>query len=160
MAWQAKRPIDLELMCELTDEEVQHRAQMLGAAVVEQDEIDSRKKDAMKTFGDEAKEVAQRMRVLSRAIRSRKEKRLVGCVIEFHTPTQATKRTTRTDTGEVVTEGGMTSEECQDHLFDAAVDQAFAAAQDSYGEKAPELPLEEAAGDVPPETSEDDPSEE
>lgn len=155
MAWQAKRPIVLELMCELTDEEVQHRAQMLGAAVVEQDEIDSRKRDAMKVFGEEQKEVAQRMRLLSRAIRSRKEKRLVGCVIEFHTPTQAVKRTTRTDTGEVVTEGGMTSEECQDHLFDAAVDEAFAAAQDSYG-TAPELPLEEGAGDVPPEDAEGD----
>ena len=137
MGMQEKRPIDLELTCELSDEEVQHRAQQLGAAVAEQDEINSRKKDAMQAFADEQKEIAQRMRVLSRAIRSRKEKRLVGCVIEFHTPTQATKRTTRLDTGEIVEERAMTADECQDHLFSVAELEPEAAEQ--------ELPLEDAA---------------
>jgi hypothetical protein len=154
MGTQEKRPIDLELMCELTDEEVQHRAQMLGAAVVEQDEIDSRKRDAMKAFGEEQKEVAQRMRVLSRAIRARKERRMVPCVIEFHTPAQATKRTTRLDTGEIISEQAMTSEECQDHLFSMQPSELEAL----YNMPSdPELPLDPAPpAEQEPEDGEDE----
>ncbi len=113
----ASRAIELELSCELIEEEVQYKAQQLGAAVVEQDETASRKRDAMKTFNEELEEIAQRMRLLSRAIRTRSERRLVRCAVTFHTPVQGSKRTVRLDTGELCREEPMTMEECQEHLF-------------------------------------------
>ena len=113
-----QRDIELDLLCELTEEEVQYRAQQLGAAVVDRDAVQSDKADAMRSYGDQLKEIDQRMRVLSRAIRGRSERRLVRGAVTFHTPAQAIKRTVRLDTGELIREEPMSSDECQQHLFD------------------------------------------
>jgi hypothetical protein len=111
--------MEVELSCDLTEEEVQYRAQQLGAAVVEQDEVTTHKRDANKGFNEELEEIAQRMRLLSRAIRNKSERRLVRCAVTFHTPTQGAKRVVRLDTGELVREEPMTLDECQQHLFEA-----------------------------------------
>jgi endo-1,4-beta-mannosidase len=113
-----QREMEVELACDLTEEEVQYRAQQLGAAVVEQDEVTSRKREAMKSFNEELEEIAQRMRLLSRSIRTKSERRLVRCTVAFHTPTQASKRTVRLDTGELVRDEPMSLDECQQHLFE------------------------------------------
>src|SRR5262249_39580173 len=114
--WQMKE-IDLELWCDLTDFEVQERAQQLGAAVAEYDQVDSDKKDSMKEYTEQLKEIAGRMRRLSRIIRNRTEVRIVKCTVSFHTPVAGTKRIVRLDTGEIVREEAMSIAESQQHLF-------------------------------------------
>jgi hypothetical protein len=111
------KEIVLELWCDLTDDEVHERAQQLGASVAEYDQVDSDKKDAMKEYGDQLKEISGRMRRLSRIIRNRTEQRMVRCAVMFHTPTVATKRIVRLDTGEMFRDESMTMAEQQQHLF-------------------------------------------
>ena len=113
-----QKEIDLELMCELTDDDIQVRSQQLGAAVLEQDRVGDNKASAMKAYSEELKEIAQRMRIISRAIRDRVEQRLVRCVVEFHVPSPSFKRVTRLDTGEFLKDEPMTLEERQRHLFE------------------------------------------
>lgn len=111
------RDLDLELWCDLTPDEIQERAQQLGASLAEYDAVESDKKDAMKEYGEQLKEIAGRMRRLSRIIRSKQEQRIVKCAIFFHVPVVGTKRIVRMDTGEIVREEAMTQAESQQHLF-------------------------------------------
>ena len=65
---------------------------------------------------------------LSRDINGGWEMRYIECVCQFHTPTIATKRIVRQDTGEVVRECAMEKDELQENLFDgdsAAAIHAF-----------------------------------
>jgi hypothetical protein len=109
--------IELELMCDLTHEEIQYRAQELGAAIVEQDEVESRRKDVVKEFAEQLKDIHGRMRRLSQVIRTKSERRIVKCAVTFHTPNTGFKQVVRLDTGELCREERMTTDECQQHMF-------------------------------------------
>jgi hypothetical protein len=109
--------IDLDLVCELSTEEVNERPQQMSAAMTEYDQVESDKKDAVKEYTEQMKELRGRMRRLSRTITSKTESRIVKCCTYFHTPVVGTKRTVRLDTGELVREEPMTNAECQDNLF-------------------------------------------
>ena len=119
-----QKEIDLELMCDLTDEDVQQRAQELGAAIEEQYRVQGEKADAMKEFTDQLKEIGERLRKISRAIRTRSESRIVKCVVQFHKPSPEFKRIARLDTGELVRDEPMTAEERQRHLFEPPTEEA------------------------------------
>jgi len=124
------KQIELELLCELTDEEIQMRGHQLAAAFVERDKVDAAKREAARTFGKQLEGIDERMRRLSDAIAERREFRFVRCALIFHSPATGTKRIMRTDTGEIVREEAMTSAECQQFLFtDAQVDAEFDAAE-------------------------------
>ena len=117
------KQVELELMCELTDEDVQMRAQQLAGAFVERDKVDAAKREAARAFSKQLEGIDERMRRLSDAIRDRREMRFVRCAVIFHSPVVGTKRLMRVDTGELVREEAMTIGECQQFLFaDAAVD--------------------------------------
>lgn len=116
------KEVELDLICDLTPRELEYRAQELGAAVVEQDELMTAKREAAKVYTEQMDGLAQRMRLLSKAIRTKVERRLVRCVVTFHSPREGYKCTARLDTGEVVPGRGeeqMTMDECQQHLFEA-----------------------------------------
>ena len=117
------KQIELELLCELTDEEVQMRGLQLASAFVERDKVDAAKRDAARSFGKQLEGIDERMRRLSDAIAERREYRFVRCAVIFHAPANGTKRIVRADTGEIVREEPMTMAECQQFLFtDAQVD--------------------------------------
>ena len=117
------KEIDLELLCELNEEELHVRAQQLAAAIGEQDRVEGEKSDAMKDYTDQLKEIEERLRIISRAIRSRTEFRMVKCTVLFHSPSPGFKRTVREDTGELVSEVEMTAEERQRHLFEPQIEE-------------------------------------
>ena len=114
------KQIEVQLACELSEEEIQFRAQELGVAVTEYDVIADEKKDAMKGFKERLEVVAHRMRRLSKIVQEKREYRMVPCVVEFHKPSAGTKRTVRMDTGEMVREEAMTPEERQNNLFEGS----------------------------------------
>jgi hypothetical protein len=117
------KQIELELLCELTDEEVQMRGLQLASAFVERDKVDAAKRDAARSFGKQLEGIDERMRRLADAIAERREYRFVRCAVIFHLPANGTKRITRADSGEIVREEPMTMAECQQFLFtDAQVD--------------------------------------
>jgi hypothetical protein len=115
---QTLKQIEMQLACELSQEEIQFRAQELGVAVAEYDVIDDEKKSAMKLFKERLEVVAHRMRRLSKIVQEKREYRMVACVVEFHVPAVGSKRIVRTDTGEIVREEAMTPEERQNNLFE------------------------------------------
>jgi hypothetical protein len=112
------KEITVELLCEMTDDELRDRGAELSAASIEYDKIEDDKKSAMKEFKEELEELRQKRRRLSFNIRRKAEVRLVNCIVEFHSPVSGTKRITRFDTGEYVRDEPMTAEEHQNNLFE------------------------------------------
>jgi hypothetical protein len=118
------KTIELELLCDLSDEEVRLKSQAVGEAVVEQQRLESAKRDATKEYGEQITEVKQRMLALSKQVRTKTEKRMVACQVDFHVPQISFKRTTRLDTGEVVREEPMTEDERQQRMFEGREEPA------------------------------------
>lgn len=106
-----------ELMCALSDEEVQSRGRLLGETVTQIDDTNAARSSAMKEFKERLTGLNEQQRKLARVIRDRSEKRMVTCLIKFHAPMEGMKRTVRMDTGEVIGEEPMTDGEKQMHLF-------------------------------------------
>lgn len=73
----------------------------------------------MKDFKDLLVGHEERQRELSRAIRTGQEERLVACIVNFHSPVEATKQIVRLDTGEIVGDEPMSAEECQTKIWQA-----------------------------------------
>lgn len=115
--------VELQLACELSEYEIQLRAQELGTAVIERDDIDDQRRTAMKIWKDRLEAVEHRIRRLSKVVREKQEYRMVACAVRFHTPEIGVKQLVRTDTGEIVREEPMTDQERQNNLFGEAPEQ-------------------------------------
>lgn len=114
--------IELDLPCMLSEDEVQSRSMMLVETVAQKDDVAAAKRTVTKEFNDKLTALDERQRQLAHVIRTGIETRLVACELLFHTPAEASKRTIRLDTGEVVREEAMTAAECQTHMFAAYMD--------------------------------------
>ncbi len=106
------------LTCELSEQELNEKGQLMSAAMLEYDTVEDQKKEATKVFSEQLKEVRGRMRQLSRVIRDKSEERSVECIVRFHNPEPGMKRIIREDTGEIVRDEQMTMAERQNNLFD------------------------------------------
>lgn len=113
---QSKR-IELELFCELGEEEIQSRQSLLIQTLAERDDVDAERAAKAKQYRDKLTALDERQRKLRGVIRDRSEYRLVPCEVRYHVPREGVKRITRMDTGEVVREEDMTSGECQLNIF-------------------------------------------
>lgn len=113
-----QREIEMELPCELNDDDVTERALQMSATMAEIDEVDSAKRDAVKVHSDRLKFLHGRLRSLGNAVRTRSENRIVRCAVDYHVPTVGAKRITRKDTGDVLKEEPMTDAECRKELFE------------------------------------------
>jgi hypothetical protein len=120
---QAKR-IELELPCELTDEELHSRARMISETIGQIDDVQAARTEQMKKFKEHLTGLVEMQRKLARIIKTGIEPRMVYCAVLFHTPCEGHKRIIRTDTGEPVREEPMTDQEKQLNLFAAQSDFA------------------------------------
>lgn len=105
------------LWCLLDDEELLVRGQMLSDCSQQYELVEKQKKDTMKEFGEQLGELRSTRIGLAQAIKDKREKRLVECVVMYHSPVQGTKRFTRLDTGEFVRDEPMSASEMQQNLF-------------------------------------------
>jgi hypothetical protein len=111
------KKIELELFCQLTEDEMRSRALMLAETVHTIDDVQSARNATAKEFRERLTGLMETQRKLSRILHDSAEKRLVVCRAFFHIPMQGTKRTVRVDTGEVVSEEAMTPAELQLNIF-------------------------------------------
>lgn len=112
------KEITIDLECELTQEELNDRAQKMSSSMLTYDEIEDRKKDVAKNMAEEMSSLRDQMRLYSLAIRKKTENRPVICRVQFHSPELGMKRIIRNDTGEIVRDETMSYEERQSNLFD------------------------------------------
>lgn len=112
------KEIVLDLMCELSDMEINDRAQQLSSTLQRYDEIEIEKKNSAKQYADLLGELGGQTRKLSGIIRRRAESRPVMCAVAFHSPAAGSKRIIRKDTGEIVKEEAMSHAEMQNNLFE------------------------------------------
>src|ERR1700733_11728525 len=115
------KEITLQMVCELDEVELAQRAQMLSLTTLKIDEVEDDKAEANKSFKEELNGLRESARKLSRTVNTKTEVRPVECWVEFHSPSQGTKRVTRKDTGEFYRDEPMTAAECQTHLFEPDV---------------------------------------
>ena len=113
----APKEIEVDLLVDLTPEEVQEPAQQLSSTITEYDQCESAKRDAMKAYSEELQSLRGRMKALSKVIRDKAELRIVHCLVELDTPIPGHKRLVRLDTGEVVCEKLMTDDDRQQPMF-------------------------------------------
>jgi hypothetical protein len=112
------RNISLDLVCELTDAELQDKGQKMSSVSLKYDEVEDRKKSANKEYSDELKALRGEVRTLSIAIRKKSEIRTVECAVRFHVPEPGMKRIIRMDTGKIVRDEQMSPDERQTNLFE------------------------------------------
>ena len=105
------------------------RGQLMSTAMLRYDEVEMAKKEASKDFSEEMKALRGRMRELSKNIRRKIavmswRSAMVVCSRSVFMFLQARggDAWTRTDTGEIVKDEAMTSEEQQNNLFDDVQD--------------------------------------
>lgn len=105
------------LRYEFTEEEVRERSKKLALAVQSQTQAQEEQKAAVAQFKERIETCVSQIGRLSRDINMGWEMRTIDCRVDYHAPTQATKRITRIDTGEVVRETAMLASELQENLF-------------------------------------------
>lgn len=116
------------LRYEFTEEELKQKSKDLARAIQLQTAAQEEQKAAQAQFKERIEREVATIGRLSRDINGGWEMRYIECVCQFHTPTIATKRIVRQDTGEVVRECAMEKDELQENLFDGdstAAIQAF-----------------------------------
>ena len=107
-----------DLVCALSPDEVNDRAQQLSSTIKQADEIEAEKKTSAKHYKDQLDALGGQIRKLSFVIRERAESRPVVCGVMYHSPSSGTKRIVRSDTGEIVRDEAMTHFEMQNNLFE------------------------------------------
>lgn len=133
------REITLDLMCELSEAELNERGQEMSTQMLRHDELEQQRREVTKELSEEIKGVRGRLRSLSLTIRKKSESRAVACAVEFHTPEVGLKRISRKDTGELVRDEPMNADERQNNLFGEIEDL-----RRIYGRESNEPPLPEA----------------
>ena len=109
---------DVDLMVDLSAEEVAMYGRQLAGVAEAYDEVEERKADVAKDFKEQLQNLRGEIRRLARLVRTKKEKRTVTCGVAMHTPTVGTKTIVRVDTGEIVREEAMSEAEMQERLFE------------------------------------------
>ena len=109
--------IELELFCQLSEEEMRSRALMLAETVHTIDEVQAARTETAKEFREKLTGLLETQRKLSQVLHDGAEKRQVFCRAFFHVPVPGTKRIVRLDTGEVVREEAMSAAELQLNIF-------------------------------------------
>lgn len=112
------KELTLDLSCELTQDELNERAQKMSSAMLEYDTTEDKKKEAAKELAEQLSSLRDQMRLHSEAIRKKSEVRPVICYVRFHVPEMGMKRIVRKDTGEIVRDEVMSYDERQSNLFD------------------------------------------
>lgn len=108
----------MNLICELTDDEIRDRAFQAGQVDQELDALQARF-DALKQEHKAEVAVREEMRKsLLREIRTKQTSRDVECVVERIYSPLFVVRTVRKDTGELVHERRMTDDERQEKLYE------------------------------------------
>lgn len=116
------REIEMELPCDLDDQDVTERALSMSTTMTEIDEVDSAMRDASKAYKERLQFLRGRLRALGRAVKDRSERRIVRCAVNFHEPIVGMKQIVRLDTGELVKEEPMTDSEKQKNLFAPSIE--------------------------------------
>lgn len=106
------------LRYEFTEEELKQKSKDLARSVQLQTAAQEEQKAAQAQFKDRIEREVANIGRLSRDINGGWEMRNIDCIVQFHTPTVATKRIIRQDTGEVVRECAMEKHELQENLFE------------------------------------------
>jgi hypothetical protein len=127
-----------ELWIDLSEAEINTKAQELSQLMVEFEEVEEEKRAATKEYSDELKGLRAKMRTVSKVIREKKELRPVACEVRFHRPMVGTKQTVRLDTNEVIEQEEMSLAERQENLF--AEHQEWDKLFDNNAPSATELP--------------------
>jgi hypothetical protein len=114
------------LRYEFTEEELKQKSKDLARSIQLQVAAQEEQKAAAAQFKERIETQVATIGRLSRDINGGWEMRNIDCIVQFHTPTIASKRVIRQDTGELVRECAMEKHELQENLFGADSSQAVA----------------------------------
>jgi hypothetical protein len=112
----AERSVIAEVKYTFTRGELLELGDELARAADDVREIEARKKELTSAVTAELKKANGRVFTLAGKIRDRHEMREVTCIVHYGSPRPGMKLLTRQDTGEVVREEPMTTEEMQEGL--------------------------------------------
>lgn len=117
-AEKAPKIIKEYLRYEFTEDELKWKSKDLARSVQLQTAAQEEQKAAQAQFKERIESCVASIGRLSRDINGGWEMRNIDCLVQFHTPSIATKRIIRQDTGELVRECAMEKHELQENLFD------------------------------------------
>ena len=113
------KTVERDLMCRLTEVELEEEGRKLTDFLLEKATLEVEKSASNKHYADRIKAVDVRIEKQIPVVRDREIERKVACLVEYNVPEKGLKRVTRLDTNEVVETSEMTSDECQDLFLNA-----------------------------------------
>lgn len=132
-----------QLMCRLTEEELEQESKHLTGLLTEKMNLEIEKSSSARHYSDAIKSVDLKIEKQIPIVRDRQIERDVECRIEFNTPEPGKKTVTRLDTMEVIFEGQMTDSECQDLFINNGADEADEADdENAQGQKLLAAPID------------------
>jgi hypothetical protein len=105
-----------DLRCELSDDEVAERADLLAQFEAEREKTERDKGTASATFRAELKRLAEEITVRAGQVRDHAEQRSVLCIEKIDRPSNLAELV-RTDTGEVIRRRSLSETETQGELL-------------------------------------------
>jgi len=104
------------LRYEFSETELQEFSKALAREVQDMASLEHEKKEAMAGFTAQIEARKSDIGKLARNISNRHEYRNIDCTVNFHKPNTGSKQVARKDTGEIVEECAMTTQEMQEQL--------------------------------------------
>ena len=117
------------LRYEFSEAELKEFSKALAREVQDLASLELAKKEAVTGFSAQVEARKSEIAKFARNISNRHEYRNIDCLVEFHKPNTGWKQIIRKDTGEIVEECAMTTQEMQEQLpFDEGKQEAPAGA--------------------------------
>jgi hypothetical protein len=114
----ANKKITLTLFCGFTHDEIEERGQEISTAVLEYSKLSDDKSATVKQYNETLTRIESRIADLAKSIRHKGVEKPTEVLVQFHRPVPGLKTMVRLDTGEIIRQEDMTTDEKQENLFD------------------------------------------
>jgi len=119
MGKNSQRTEEIELLCRLTESELEEEAKKLTALIVEKSQQEAEKKAMAADYGDRIKRLEEEIEDQVPIVADRQKRKMVSCLIEYNKPSLGKKTVTRLDLNTVVGVYDMNEDEKQDIFYNS-----------------------------------------
>ena len=125
MGKNSQRTEEIELLCRLTESELEEEAKKLTALIVEKSQQEAEKKAIAADYGDRIKHLEEEIEDQVPIVADRQKRKMVSCLIEYNKPSLGKKTVTRLDLNTVVGVYDMNEDGKQDIFYNSDDEDAI-----------------------------------
>ena len=125
MGKNSQRTEEIELLCRLSESELEEEAKKLTELIVEKSRQEADRKSISAAYGEHIKKLEEKIEDQVPIVADRQKRKMVSCLIEYNKPSLGKKTVTRLDLNTVVGVYDMTEDEKQDIFYNSETDDTI-----------------------------------